>query len=578
MKSATQNKANDKQADTKHNLGAGARGISHKAVSDVFGLANPWHGKMPAVQGKGALEGIDVHQIARQGASGPAQSYPFREKVEAGLDIDLAGIDAHIGPIASEACEQLGCAAYTMGNDVVFNGWPAESTAWHEGKHVDQQRQGVTLEGGVGEVGDVYEQEAEAAAAAATSGASAKQSVGDVEQEPAAAADSVTSGASEKEGIRDVSETSGATSVQQEYVQFEPFTSVVIGLVVGGSALWAAITAVKASTWIALAGIGFGGAFSLGSAGMAPNLTNGASDGFSTVASPTEPILSESAENTLTDAFTGFSQLLLLIKSIRTLIDHHQGKFDPETKSIIVPKPKEEDGKVFLSSLIKDAVDQEKLEGIQRRLKDKLTTYMLYTKNHTKTPERAFYWDQEDGHGHQVGGFGDTRPTGESYGTVTLTGVGGTINLNDIRTHAAKEIGGTTVEAELIKYGLTEPDMLQRSEASTCLDAGWKVIYLTKMTSAGMGYHDAHIFPGADDDDCIVTPSNFNPVPASTDPLRPALSHEVTFTWDGGTTKMKFEAAIDKPSQIEFDGATLVIPGFPTLDGKAYRWDHGKPI
>jgi uncharacterized protein DUF4157 len=55
----------------------------------------------------------------------------------------------------------MGAQAYATGNQVSFAGAPDLHTAAHEAAHVVQQAGGVVeLEGGVGSVGDAYEEHA----------------------------------------------------------------------------------------------------------------------------------------------------------------------------------------------------------------------------------------------------------------------------------------------------------------------------------------------------------------------------------------------------------------------------------
>lgn len=67
----------------------------------------------------------------------------------------------------------MGAQAYASGNHVVFGGSPSLHTAAHEAAHVVQQRSGVQLKGGVGEVGDPYERHADAVADLVVQGKSA---------------------------------------------------------------------------------------------------------------------------------------------------------------------------------------------------------------------------------------------------------------------------------------------------------------------------------------------------------------------------------------------------------------------
>jgi hypothetical protein len=58
----------------------------------------------------------------------------------------------------------MGAEAFTSGNHVAFAGTPSLHTAAHEAAHVVQQRAGIHLKGGVGQVGDEYEKHADAVA------------------------------------------------------------------------------------------------------------------------------------------------------------------------------------------------------------------------------------------------------------------------------------------------------------------------------------------------------------------------------------------------------------------------------
>ena len=68
---------------------------------------------------------------------------------------------AHVGGAATEAATAIGAEAYATGSDVAFAREPDLHTAAHEAAHVVQQRAGVQLYGGVGEVGDRYERHAD---------------------------------------------------------------------------------------------------------------------------------------------------------------------------------------------------------------------------------------------------------------------------------------------------------------------------------------------------------------------------------------------------------------------------------
>ena len=70
----------------------------------------------------------------------------------------------YVGGPAAKATQDMGALAYATGNHVAFGGSPSLHTAAHEAAHVVQQRSGVQLKGGVGEVGDSYERNADAVA------------------------------------------------------------------------------------------------------------------------------------------------------------------------------------------------------------------------------------------------------------------------------------------------------------------------------------------------------------------------------------------------------------------------------
>lgn len=137
-----------------------------------------------------------VQQIASRGVSGSGGQLPHLDRIQQsfGDRHDLSGISAHVGGSAGEACKAIGAEAYATGNSVAFSKSPDLHTAAHEAAHVVQQRAGVQLKGGVGAVGDVYEQNADAVADRVVQGksaadllpdAGASQSVGAVQRKAA---------------------------------------------------------------------------------------------------------------------------------------------------------------------------------------------------------------------------------------------------------------------------------------------------------------------------------------------------------------------------------------------------------
>jgi uncharacterized protein DUF4157 len=88
---------------------------------------------------------------------------------------DISAVQAHTGPDAAASAQAMGAQAYATGNHVVLgNGGSDLHTVAHEAAHVVQQRGGVQLKGGVGEVGDSYERHADEVADLVVQGKSAE--------------------------------------------------------------------------------------------------------------------------------------------------------------------------------------------------------------------------------------------------------------------------------------------------------------------------------------------------------------------------------------------------------------------
>lgn len=123
-----------------------------------------------------ASEPEDVHATAERGVSGTASPLPFAAAIQQSFGRhDVSGVEAHLDQTASEAAGDMGATAFATGQKVAFRGSPDLHTTAHEAAHVVQQRGGVSLKGGVGEVGDLYEQHADAVADAVVRGDSAEE-------------------------------------------------------------------------------------------------------------------------------------------------------------------------------------------------------------------------------------------------------------------------------------------------------------------------------------------------------------------------------------------------------------------
>ena len=127
------------------------------------------------VEGTAPPSSTDVHAAAERGTSGSGGALPYAERIQAAFGgHDVSNVQAYTGGTASEASTAMGAEAYATGNKVAFGGAPSLHTAAHEAAHVIQQRAGVSLSGGVGQLGDTYEQHADAVADAVVQGRSAE--------------------------------------------------------------------------------------------------------------------------------------------------------------------------------------------------------------------------------------------------------------------------------------------------------------------------------------------------------------------------------------------------------------------
>ena len=117
----------------------------------------------------------EIREAAEHGLGGSAQALPYLDAIQQAFgDHDVTFIRAHVGGPATEAAARMKASAYATGDRVVFREHPDLHTAAHEAAHVIQQRTGVSLSDGVGQVGDHYETHADAVANAVVAGESAE--------------------------------------------------------------------------------------------------------------------------------------------------------------------------------------------------------------------------------------------------------------------------------------------------------------------------------------------------------------------------------------------------------------------
>jgi len=126
-------------------------------------------------QASTASDTARVHSAAAQGVATPSSSLPHGETIQRLFGRhDISAVQAHTGREAGASAAAMGATAYATGNHVVLGGATDLHTVAHEAAHVVQQRGGVQLKGGVGEVGDAYERHADAVADAVVQGKSAE--------------------------------------------------------------------------------------------------------------------------------------------------------------------------------------------------------------------------------------------------------------------------------------------------------------------------------------------------------------------------------------------------------------------
>ena len=127
------------------------------------------------VQRKGGEDTAQVHEAAASGIASGGGALPHGDKIQAAFGAhDISNVQAHTGSAAASASAAMGAEAYATGNHVAFGGSPDLHTVAHEAAHVVQQQAGVSLSGGVGQVGDKYEQHADQVADAVVQGKSAE--------------------------------------------------------------------------------------------------------------------------------------------------------------------------------------------------------------------------------------------------------------------------------------------------------------------------------------------------------------------------------------------------------------------
>lgn len=149
-------------------------------------------GERAAAPGEGAAAGIvqaklnlpraaiepepeEIQAAAEEGTRGAGGSLPYLGEIQRSFGRhDVSHVKAHTDAGAAAGARVLEAEAFTQGEHVAFAGAPSLRTAAHEAAHVIQQRAGVQLKRGLGEVGDRYERHADAVAHTVVQGKSSE--------------------------------------------------------------------------------------------------------------------------------------------------------------------------------------------------------------------------------------------------------------------------------------------------------------------------------------------------------------------------------------------------------------------
>lgn len=128
----------------------------------------------------------DVQAAAAHGTSGGGTALPHLDRIQRLFGRhDVSHVQAYVSGRAAEGAEAMGAEAFATRDRVAFARPPDVRTAAHEAAHVVQQRAGVQLKGSVGEVGDKYEQHADAVADQVVAGQSAEALLSQMAPTPA---------------------------------------------------------------------------------------------------------------------------------------------------------------------------------------------------------------------------------------------------------------------------------------------------------------------------------------------------------------------------------------------------------
>ncbi len=164
-----------------------------------------------------------VQQAAAHGLSGASGSLPHLGAIQQSFGRhDVGNVQAHVGGPAAEGAKQMGAQGFAAGNSVAFASSPDVHLAAHEAAHVVQQRAGVQLKGGVGEVGDAYENHADAVADLVVQGKSAESLLDTMAPSSAASAGGVQQSPIQRREVAERNPVAALTVAQGALSQAAP--------------------------------------------------------------------------------------------------------------------------------------------------------------------------------------------------------------------------------------------------------------------------------------------------------------------------------------------------------------------
>jgi hypothetical protein len=166
-------------ADTKLEQAFGAALFVDRVRADSASTISPCIQRAATIHADVREDPERIHEAGRLGIRGAGGPLPYLDQIQKAFGRhDVSSVVAHVDGSATAGALAMGAAAFTMGDHVAFAGTPSLRTVAHEAAHAIQQRVGVDLADGIGQVGDTYEQHADAVADLVVRGQSSEALLG----------------------------------------------------------------------------------------------------------------------------------------------------------------------------------------------------------------------------------------------------------------------------------------------------------------------------------------------------------------------------------------------------------------